>query len=109
MVHIAEHRGETSEDFPMEEEAASSMPQSSGHPTLGAGAVRPTRRRMPVQASRIPSEDAPAGVLSAARELLHHLPSPTTSLGAMRQWRDDVDCLLSMAHVGSIKPKPRSS
>jgi hypothetical protein len=27
----------------------------------------------------------------------------------MRQWCDDVDRLLSMAHAGSIKPKPRSS
>jgi hypothetical protein len=109
MVRIAEHSGETSEDFPMEEEAASSTPQSSGHPTLGAGAVRPARRRTPVQASRTPSGDAPAGALSAARELLHHLPSPTASPGVMRQWRDDVDCLLSMAHAGSIRPKPRSS
>jgi hypothetical protein len=41
MVHIADHRDETSEDFPMEEEAVSSMPQSSGYPTLGAAAVRP--------------------------------------------------------------------
>jgi hypothetical protein len=109
MVRIAEHRGKISEDFPMEEEAASSTPQSSSHPTLGAGAVRPARRRTPVQASRTPSEDAPAGALSVAKELLHHLLSPTASPGAMRQWRDDVDRLLSMAHAGSIKPKPRSS
>jgi hypothetical protein len=27
----------------------------------------------------------------------------------MRQWRDDVDRLLSMAHTGSVRPKPRSS
>jgi hypothetical protein len=27
----------------------------------------------------------------------------------MRQWRDDVACLLSMAHTGSVRPKPRSS
>jgi hypothetical protein len=27
----------------------------------------------------------------------------------MRQWRDDMDRLLSMAHTGSIRPKPRSS
>jgi hypothetical protein len=109
MVRIAEHHGETSKDFPMEEEAASSTSQSSGHPTLGTGAVRPARWRTPVQASRTPSDDAPAGALSAARELLHHLPSPTASPGAMRQWRDDVDRLLSMAHAGSIKPKPWSS
>jgi hypothetical protein len=109
MVHITEHRDETSEDFPMEEEAASSTPQSSGHPTLGAAAVRPARQHTPAQASRTPLGDAPSGALSAARELLRHLPSPTASPGAMRQWRDDVDRLLSMAHTGSIRPKPRSS
>jgi hypothetical protein len=69
MVRIVEHRGETSEDFSMEEEAASSTPQSSGHPTLGAAAVRPARWRTPEWASRTPSRDAPAGALSAAREL----------------------------------------
>jgi hypothetical protein len=81
MVCIAEHRDETSEGFPMEEEAASSTPQSSGHPTLGAAAVRPARRRMPVQASRTPSGDAPTGALSVARELLHHLPIPRPRQG----------------------------
>jgi hypothetical protein len=58
--------------------------------------------------SRTPSGDTPAGALSAARELLRHLPSPTASPGAMRQWRDDVDRLLGMAHTGSIRPRPRS-
>jgi hypothetical protein len=109
MVRIVEHSDETSEDFPMEEEAASSTPQSSGHPMLGAAAVRSARWRTPAQASRTPSGDAPARTLSAARELLRHLPSPTASPGAMRQWRDDVDRLLSMAHTGSIRTKPRSS
>jgi hypothetical protein len=51
MVRIAEHRGETYEGFSMEEEAASSPPQSSGHPTLGAAAVRPARRHTPGWAS----------------------------------------------------------
>jgi hypothetical protein len=92
----------------MEEEAASSTPQSSGHPTHGAAAVRPARRRTPGWASRTPSGDTLAGALSTARELLHHLPSPTVSLGAMRQWRDDVDRLLGMVHTGSIRPRPRS-
>jgi hypothetical protein len=53
--------------------------------------------------------DTPAGALSAARELLRHLPSLTASPGAMRQWRDDVDRLLGVAHSGSIRPRPRSS
>jgi hypothetical protein len=93
----------------MEEEAASSTPHSYGHPTLGAAAMRPVRRRTPVQASRTMSRDAPTGALSMARELLCHLPSPAASPGAMRQWHDVVDRLLSMAHTGSIRPKPRSS
>jgi hypothetical protein len=44
-----------------------------------------------------------------ARELLCHLPSPTASLGAMRQWRDDVDRHLGVAHTGMVRPRPRSS
>jgi hypothetical protein len=106
MVYIAEHRDETSEDFPMEEEATSSTPQSSGHMVLGVVAVRPTRQHTRAQASRTPSGVALAGALSAARELLRHPPSPTASPGAMRQWHDDVNRLLSMAHTGSVRPKP---
>jgi hypothetical protein len=109
MVHITEHRDETSEVFPMEEEAASSMMQSSGRPTLGVAAVRPARQHTPVQASQTPSGVAPARALSAARELLRHPPRSTASPGAIRQWRDDVDRLLSMAHSGSVRPRPRSS
>jgi hypothetical protein len=52
---------------------------------------------------------AALGALSAARELLRHPPSSTASLGAMKQWRDDVDRLLGMAHSGSARPKPHSS
>jgi hypothetical protein len=102
MIRIAEHRGKTSESFSMEEEDASSMPQSSGHPTLGAAAMRPARRHMPGWASQTPTGDTPAGALSAARELLRHLPSLTASPGAMRQWRNDIDRLLGMAHSGSV-------
>jgi hypothetical protein len=109
MVHVAEHRDDTFEDSPMEEEAASSTPQSSGRPMLGAAVVRPARQHTPAQASRTTSGVAPTGALSVARELLRHPPSPTASPGAMRQWRDDVDHLLSMAHTGSSRPKPRSS
>jgi hypothetical protein len=47
--------------------------------------------------------------LSAARELLRHPPSSTASPGAMKQWRDDVDRLLRMAHSGSTRPRPQSS
>jgi hypothetical protein len=109
MVHIAEHHDETSEDFLMEEEDASSMPQSSSRPTPGAAAVHPTRQHTPAQASRTPSGVAPARAVSAARELLRYPPSSTASPGAMRQWHDDVDRLLGMAHSGSVRPRPRSS
>jgi hypothetical protein len=36
-------------------------------------------------------------------------PSSTASLGAMKQWRDDVDRLLGMTHFGSTRSRPRSS
>jgi hypothetical protein len=49
------------------------------------------------------------GALSAARELLRHPPSSTASSGAMKQWRDDVDRLLGMAHSTSTRSRPRSS
>jgi hypothetical protein len=109
MVRIAEHHGETSEGFSMEEEAASSTLQSSSHTTLGAAAMRPVRRRTPGWTSWTLSGDTPARELSAARELLRHLPSPTASPGAMRQWRDNIDRLLGVAHTGSVRPRPRSS
>jgi hypothetical protein len=41
--------------------------------------------------------------------LLRHPPSSTASSRAMKQWRDDVDHLLGMAHSSSARPRPRSS
>jgi hypothetical protein len=49
------------------------------------------------------------GALSTARELLRHPPSSMASPGAMKQWRDDVDRLLGMAHSTSNRSRPRSS
>jgi hypothetical protein len=49
------------------------------------------------------------GALSAARELLRHPPSSMASPGAMKQWQDDVDRLLGMAHSTSTRSRPRSS
>jgi hypothetical protein len=109
MVHIVEHRDVISGDFLMEEEVASSAPLSSSRPAPGASAVRPARQHTPTLVSRTLSGVAPTGALSAARELLRHPPSPTASPGAMKQWRDDVDRLLGMAHSGLAKPRPRSS
>jgi hypothetical protein len=91
----------------MEEEDASSTPRASNRPASGAAVVHSTRQHTPAQTSRV--SRATPGALSAARELLRHPPSSTASLGAMKQWRDDVDRLLGMAHSGSTRPKPRSS
>jgi hypothetical protein len=66
MVQIVEHRDFIPEDFPMEEEAVSSMPRGSNRPAPGAAAVRTAQQHMPAQTSRAPSRAAP-GALSAAR------------------------------------------
>jgi hypothetical protein len=108
MVQIVEHRAETSEDFLVEEEAASSTPRVPIRPVPGTTAVHAAQQHTTVQTSRTPSRAAP-GALSVARELLRHPPSSTASLGAMKQWRDDVDRLLGMANSGSTRPRPRSS
>jgi hypothetical protein len=106
MVQIVERRDFIPEDFSMEEEAASSMPRSSNCPATGAAAMHAEQQHTHVQTSMV-SRAAP-GALSAARELLCNPPSSTASQGAMRQWREDVDRLLSMAHSGLTRPRPRS-
>jgi hypothetical protein len=108
MVQIVEHRTETSEDFLVEEEAASSMPRVSNRPAPRAAAVHAAQQHMPAQTSWTPSRAAP-GALFVARELLRHPPSSTVSPGFMKQWRDDVDRLLGMAHSGLTRSRPRSS
>jgi hypothetical protein len=107
MVQIIEHRDLSPKDFLMEEEAASSMPWGSNRPVSGAAAVCAAQQHTPAQTSRAPSRATP-GALSAAWEMLRHPPSSTASLGAMKQWRDDVDRLLGMAHSGSARPRPLS-
>jgi hypothetical protein len=108
MVQIVEHRDVAPEDFLMEEGAASSVPRSSCFPTPGATAVQATQRHMTMKSSRAPSRAAPAGALSAARELLRNPPSSTTLSGAMRYWREDVDRLLGMAHPSFARSRPQS-
>jgi hypothetical protein len=66
------------------------------------------RQHTLAQTSRAPSRAAHGGALSAARELLRNPPSSTASPGAIRQWREDVDHLLSVAHRGSSRSRPRS-
>jgi hypothetical protein len=92
----------------MEDEAASSVPRGSYRPAPGAAAMHTAQQHTPVQTSRAPSGAAHGGAFSIDRELLCNPPSSTTSSGAMRQWREDVDRLLSMAHSGSARLRPRS-
>jgi hypothetical protein len=108
MVQIVEHRAETSTDFLVEEEAISSTPQVPNRLVPSTATVHTARQHTTAQTSQTPSRAAP-GALSAARELMRHLPSSTASPGAMKQWRDDVDRLLSMAHSTSTRSRPRSS
>jgi hypothetical protein len=108
MVKIIEHYAETSVDFAVEGEAASSTPQVPNRPMPGTAAVHAAWQHTTVQTSRTPSRATP-GALSAARELLRHPPSSTASPGAMKQWQDDVDRLLSMAHSTSTRSRTRSS
>jgi hypothetical protein len=108
MVHIVEHHDFLPEDFVVEEAAVSSTPRATNLPAPSATTVvHSARQYTPAQTSRA-SRAAP-GELSADRELLRHPPSSTASPGAMKQWRDDVDRLLGMAHSGSTRPRPRSS
>jgi hypothetical protein len=108
MVQIVEHRAKTLVDSVVEEEAASSTPLVPNRPVSGTAAVHVARQHIAAQTSRTPSRATP-GALSAARELLRHPPSSTASPGAMKQWRDDVDRLLGMAHSTSTRSRPRSS
>jgi hypothetical protein len=108
MVQIVEHRAETSVDFLVEEEAASSTPQVPNCPVPGTAVVHAAQQYTTAQTSRAPSRVAP-GALLASRELLRHPPSSMASLGAMKQWRDDVDRLLGMVHSGLTRSRPRPS
>jgi hypothetical protein len=108
MVQTIEHRAETSVDFAVEGEATCSTPQVPNHPVPGTAAVHPARQHTAAQASRTPLRASP-GALSAARELLRHPPSSTASPVAMKQWRDDIDRLLGMAHSTSTRSRTRSS
>jgi hypothetical protein len=108
MVQIVEHRAETSVDFVVEEEVASSTPQVPNRLVPSTAVVHAARQHTTAQTSRTPSRAA-LGALSAARELPRHPPSSTASSGAMKQWRDDVDRLLGMGHSTSTKSRPRSS
>jgi hypothetical protein len=51
MVQIVKHHDFIPEDFPMEEEAASSMPRSSNCPATGADVVHAAQQHTHVQTS----------------------------------------------------------
>jgi hypothetical protein len=108
MVQIVKHRDLSPEDFLMEEGAASSMPRGSNCPAPGATAMHAAQQHTPAHTSRTPSRAAPGGALSAARELLRNPTSSMASPKAMRQWHENVDRLLGMAHPGSARSRPRS-
>jgi hypothetical protein len=108
MVQIVGHRVETSMDFLVEEEVVSSTPQVPNRPVLGTAAVHAAWQHTTAQTSRTLSRMAP-GALSVARELLCHPPSSMASPRAMKQWRDDVDRLLGMAHSTLTRSRPQSS
>jgi hypothetical protein len=99
MVQIVEHRAETSVDFAVDGEAASSTPQVPNRPVPGTTAVHAARLHTATQTSRTPSRATPRA-LSAARELLRHPPSSTASPGAMKQWRDDESRLEGGGWIG---------
>jgi hypothetical protein len=69
MVQIIKHRAETSVDFLVEEEAASSTPQVPNRPVPGTTAMHAAQQHTVAQTSRTPSRAAPRA-LSAARKLL---------------------------------------
>jgi hypothetical protein len=59
MLQIIEHRAETSGDFLVEEEAASSTPQVPNCLVPGTAAVHAARQHATAQTSRTPSRAAP--------------------------------------------------
>jgi hypothetical protein len=81
MVQIIEHHAETSVDFAVEGEAASSAPQVPSRPAPVTLAVHAARQHTTAQMSRTPSRATPRA-LSVSRELLQHPPSSTASPGA---------------------------
>jgi hypothetical protein len=94
-------------DFMVVEEAVSSTPQATNRPMPGAAAVHSARQHTPTQTSR--GQGLRLGRCLRPGNCCATLLAPRPRQGAMKQWHDDVDCLLSMAHSGSARPRPRSS
>jgi hypothetical protein len=81
MVQIVEHRAETSVDFLIEEEAASSTPLVANRPVLDTAAVHVAQQHTAAQTSQTLPRTAP-GALSAARKLLRHPQAPWPHRGS---------------------------
>jgi hypothetical protein len=108
MVQIIEHRVETSEDFLVEEEAASSTPRVPNRLVPGTAAVHAAQQH--TTAADIPDsiEGCSGGVVWG-----QGVAAPPSNLHGLtkghEQWHDDVKRLLGMAHSGSTRSRPRSS
>ena len=104
MVRVVEHSHH--DDNVEMEGVVSSAPRASRLPAPGAtvpveqppmAAAHVARQRESGRPSKAPLQAASSGALAADRELLRNPPTATTSLDALRQWRDDVDRLLHLA------------
>ena len=85
-------------DHLMGEGAATLAPQASRRPTPRAAALG-TQQRAAEHSPRAPAQVAPSEPLAAARELLRNPPELAVSPDVMRQWRDDIDCLIILAQA----------
>jgi hypothetical protein len=92
----------------MEQEVASSVPRVPDRPDSGTAAVHAVQQHTPAQASRTPSRAAPTA-LSCGQGVATPPSSSMASPGAMKQWRDDIDRLLGMAHFTLTRSRPQSS
>jgi hypothetical protein len=112
MVQIVGNRAETLENFLVEEEAASSMPWVPNRSVLGTAVGHCCWARCTAAYN---CADIPDFIESCSRGVVYGqgVAAPPSKLhgltGAMKQWRDDADRLLGMAHSSSTRSRPRSS
>jgi hypothetical protein len=76
MVHIVEHHDFVTEDFLMEEEAASSTPQAVNRPAPGAAIVHSTRQHTPTLAGMMTSELSKPGLQFGTPILIQGVRQP---------------------------------
>jgi hypothetical protein len=83
--------------------ATGSQPPSAGHCCCARCTAACNRADIP------DSVEGGSGGTVCGQRVATSPPSSTASPGAMKQWGDDVDRLLGMAHSGSTRSRPRSS